>query len=199
MNLKTKNNIKKKIVNMFGAFSYLAITLQWLWLIALYLNVIKDVLIANTPKVTQPIVHTSSTSSAPPSLTVIVLGTIVTILAISVIIFFIVKAPKAIVKTATKVVNNTAESVAPVVLHMQHKEDTSINHKEITIKLRLVTKIMLIMLPLVAALISEVTKNPLFSAHITTYMSLMLAGTSTLLFLLQYFITTLLKVKRTEL
>jgi hypothetical protein len=195
MNLKTKNSIKKKFVNMCGFFGYLAIALQWLWAVVLYLNVIKDVLIANTPKVTQPIVHAPSTSTSPPSLIMIVLGAIVTLLAILIIIFFIVKAPKAIVKTATKVVNNTAESVVPIVLHIQHKDDTTTNHKKTSLTLRLVMKIMLIMLPLIAALISEITKNPLYSTYITTYVSLVLAGISTLLLTVQYFIITLLKVK----
>jgi hypothetical protein len=199
MHQKTKNSIKKKIVNMFGAFSYLAVTLQWLWVIALYLNVIKDVLIANTPKVTHPIMHAPSTVSSPPSPIVIVLGAVVTLLAIAMMIFFIVKVPKAIVKTTTRVVNNTAESIVPVVLHIQHKQDTTSNHRKTTFNLRMVIKILLIMLPLVAAFISEVTKNPLYSAHITTYVSLVLAGLSTLLFTVQYFIAKLLKVKRTEL
>jgi hypothetical protein len=200
MHIKTKNGIKRKFVNMFGAFGYLAITIQWLWAIALYLNVIKDVLIANTPKGARPVQQVvTSTSNTPLNPIVYILGILITVMAVGMIIYFLVKAPKAIVKTASKVVSDTAESVVPVVLHIQHKKDTQINHTKVNRHVRLLIKCFLLIIPLIAAFISELTQTPLYSSEMTTYSSLILAGLSIVLFGIQYAMAQLLHVKRSNL
>lgn len=55
------------------------------------------------------------------------------------------------------------------------------------------------MLPLIAAFISEMTKSPLYSAQITTYLSLFFAAITTILFIAQYIAARLLKVNKTDL
>ena len=197
MHKKTKTSIQTNIVNIFGALGYIACTVQWLWGVILYSSVLKSYLTSITPvidtPVAQPIVSTGDGNS---SIIFLIFGAVVTILVIALIVYLVIKTPSTIVKTAVKVVHETAETITPVVLHIERKQDTVINHKKTATNIRLILKIFLILIPFVASILSQFVAVPLFSSTVIFYSSTALLSATVLLFIVQSMLGTLLKVEQ---
>lgn len=185
---------------MFGAFGYLACAVQWLWGVILYSNSLQSYLTSVTPKVEKPIVHYSTNAvDANTSLLFLVLGSIVTVVIIGLSIYFVVKTPSAIVKTATKVVHETAETIAPVVLRIEHKSETPKNHRKVVLNIRLFLKIILILIPFVASVLSIKNNVPVFGYELVVYSSVALLSLTVVLFATQYLLGAIFKVNKKEL
>jgi hypothetical protein len=195
---KIKSNFKINFVKLLGAFGYLACAVQWLWALVLYSNSLKSYLTSITPVVEKPVVHQSANinvTDGGSNILFLVLGTIVTVSVIGLSIYLAIKTPTTIVKTAKKVVYETAETVTPVVLHIQHKEETVRNKRKVSFSIRMIVKIILITLPFIGALTSQLTPNPLFSGSFILLSSVVLLGISAAFFILQYVTASLFRMK----
>jgi hypothetical protein len=192
-----KTNMKTNVANIFGALGYLACATQWLWGVLLYSNGLQSYLTSITPKVEKPVVHYSASAvDVNTSLLFLVFGAIVTIIIIGLSIYFVVKTPSAIVKTATHVVHHTAETITPAILHMEHKKDTPTNHKKVAVIIKLILKAMLVVIPFVGSVLSSYTAMPLFSHSTVLYSSAGLLVITVVLFTVQYLVGIALKVNK---
>lgn len=192
---KTKTVLKTNVVNLFAALGYLSCTVQWLWVLLLYSNVLQSYLRSVTPEVQKPVIETPTiVVNGFASSLFLVLGTILSIAVIVVFIYLAIRTPKFIAKTATKVVQNTAETIAPAVLRIERKADTPKNRKKIVINLKLLIKLLVILVPFVGSIVSIYTNNPIYTSTVVLYSSSMLLAVTLLLFFIQYILARLLKV-----
>lgn len=200
MNEINKTDFKTKITNLFGAFGYLFCSLQWLWAILLYFSLIDslftfvktnniDVVIDKTPAVTNP----------SSNISLIIFSAVIIIVMLVLTACVIVKIPSTIVKTSKKVVNETAESITPLLLKAQHRKDTKKRHLKLSSRLVLAIKITILAVPLVLSLLSRFLNNQMVDYSVAVFVSLWLACFVAVSFCLQYFIARLLKVNRKEL
>lgn len=194
--------MKKSLTNFFGTLGYIACVAQWLWALTLYSNVLLPFLhsVTPAPKSTPVIIHHAASATNMVSMVALfVIGSIITIGIIALCIWLIIKTPSTITKTASKVVHETAETIAPIVLHVQHKKDTVINHKKTTSTIRLVVKLLFIIIPFVAAILSQLTSKPLFNGTVIVCSGLVFAGISLLFFGIQHLLQIALKTdKKTD-
>jgi len=113
--------------------------------------------------------------------------------------YIIVKIPSTIVKTTKKALHNTAENVTPLVLRIQHKKDTKKNHINLTPRLVLILKIILIIAPLILSFTSKFVDKQMFDFYIAMLISLWLACASIVFFAFQYILAVILSTKRQDL
>ncbi|CAN5410646.1 hypothetical protein BH10PAT4_BH10PAT4_4100 [soil metagenome] len=195
MHKKTKTSIQTNIVNIFGALGYLACTVQWLWGLILYSTLLQSYLTSITPVVITPVAQpVASTVDGNFSIIFLIFGIIVTVLVIALTIYLVIKTPSTIVKSAVKIVHETAETITPAVLHIERKQDTVINHKNTATNIRLILKTAIVAIPFVASILSQLTLEPLFSSTVIVYSSVALLSLTVLLFVIQSMLGTILKV-----
>lgn len=205
MSKGTKTNLKKNIVNFFGALGYLLCSLQWLFVVVVYSNFIKELLVADRTVVEQHVpqpsplavsVHTDS------NLALIILIAVIVVGVVALSAYLLIKIPKTIVTTSTKVVHVAAEHAAPVVLRMQHvqeREQTPKRLRRVTSYLIATLKVLFIAAPLILAFCGQFTSNQALNFTMTMYGSIALAGATTLFFILQFVLARILRVPRQDL
>lgn len=200
MNAEAKPNFKKHIANFFGAIGYLVCSLQWLWMIMLYFSLIKALMLLISPSADSPVVKPSpATVDLSSNTPLMIVAAIIVIIMVVLTIYIIVKMPSIIAKTGKKIVHTTANSATPIVLHIQHKKDTTRNHKKLTLRLILAIKIILITVPIILAFTSQFIEKQMIDFSIAIYVSLFLACSSIISFAIQYFLARLLSVSRQDL
>lgn len=200
MNIKAKTNLKKNIVNFFGAFGYLSCAMQWLWAIALNFILIKALASLISPTPNRPIINKAPVvANSSPDIFVIVFGIIITVTIVLLTIYILIKIPSTIVKTSKNVVHKTAENITPIVLQVQHKKDSKRNRIKLSFRIILFIKAMLVVIPLIFSFTSQFTEKQMIDFHISIQLGLWLAGFSVIFFAFQYILANLLLVKKQDL
>lgn len=201
---KSKYGVKKNIANLFGGFGYLSLSLQWVWVIILQISFIKGlvVLVApgidTTPPPPSPAVEPSVSTSGGSPEALVVLGVIVTIAIIILSVYILTKIPSTVVKTSHKVVQETAEHVAPAILRVQHVESTPVKVKGLTFKLVIIIKSLLIVVGAALPLTSQFAAEPVVEFSAAVYVGLALASATIFFFGMQYILVRVLSVKRQD-
>lgn len=197
MKLTTKKRIRKNVTNLFGAFGYFFVALQWLMLVVVYFGFIKSLPMPSTDNQIEPqtVIFIPEASVNVPGM---MFAGIVTIAAMALSIYVFIKMPLSMIKTGKKAVHVVAEETTPVVLRVQHKKDTKKNRKLLTLRVVLIMKIILILIPVGLSYASKYLKEPSLDFLSTMHVGLYLAGLSVLAFGLQYLFAKLLSVKITE-
>lgn len=199
MTKKHTLTIKRKFVNFFGGLGYLVSVFEWVFTIIIYTSVIKVFLTYITPVATKPVVSSpSAVFDIRSSLPVMIIAGIVTVFFIVLSLYVFIKTPSKIVKTTKDVVHHSAETIAPVVMHVQHIPDTQQNHKKAVFNVSLFIKISIIIVPIILCYFSQFTEKHAISFSNTMYACLFLAGVSGLAFTLQYVLARVLSVKRQD-
>lgn len=204
MNAKSKNNLKKTVVNLFGMIGYFCCSLQWFWAILLYFSLILDVsqfFISNSDN--QAVVETVevvpvSVIDLSPSLFTVLITALVVVAVSLLSIYILYKIPSTIARVGERVVHKSANSIAPVVLQVQHKKHNEKNKLKLTPKLILVMKLALVIVPIVAAFISKSLEYQLLDFEIVLFVSLWLAVASLVMFCSQYLLSRFLHIKAKE-
>lgn len=186
MDNNRKSNFKQKFLNFFGSLGYLFCVMQWLWAILLYYNYIIGVVTFITPSPVTEIVANTPVVGQTPNPLFFIFGSIILITMVAVTIYVIVKMPSIVAKTSQKFVHKSADSVAPVLLHMQKKKNTKRNKIKLTFGLVLIIKISLLIIPVVASFLSQFIEHQTFDFGIAMYVSFFLAGLSLISFSIQY-------------
>lgn len=195
MHKKIKTALTINIVNLFGGLGYISCAVQWLWGVLLYSNVIQTYIRSVTPVVEKPVIEAPTIVIDGAAETLfLILGTILSIAVIVLFIYLAIKTPTTIVKTATKVVENAAESVVPTILRIEKKADTPTNRKHVVVNVKLLIKCIFVVVPFIGSLISLSTHDPVFSATVVLYSSSILLLFTTVLFAIQYVLAKALKV-----
>ena len=196
------DNIKKGVTNLFGAFGYLACSMQWLWAIALNFSLVKSLALfvspnANNP-VVEPTVEAVSYGNSGPNVLLIFIGIIFVVIMVALTIFILIKMPSTIVNAGKKVVHGAAENVTPLVLRAQHKKDNKKNHKKLSSQLVIILKIVLVVIPLVLAYTSKFTESKIFDFNIAMIVAIWMAGSSVIFFAVQYLLAKLFEIKKQD-
>lgn len=199
MKAKTKNNIKRKAANFFGAFGYFFCSLLWFWVVIIYFSVIKAFALFFSPTVNNHVVKpVAATSSAPGPLSIVVV-VIVTVIMVLLTLYIIIKIPSTLAKASKKVVHQAAENATPLVLQVQHKKNTKKNHIKLTSGLIILMKVVLILIPVILTITSQFLQQQTLDFYIAMYVSVWLASFGVVFFGLQYLLASVLSVKHQDL
>ena len=203
MTEEVKNNIKKGVANLFGAFGYLACSMQWLWAVALNFSLVKSLALFVNPNTTNPVAEPTvvavSSGNSAPNVLLIFIGIIFVVIMVALTIFILIKMPSTIVNTGKKVVHGAAENVTPLILRAQHKKDNKQNRKKLSSTLIIILKIILVIIPLILACASKFTNSQMFDFDIAMIVAVWLAGSSMIFFVAQYLLAKLFEIKKQDL
>jgi hypothetical protein len=201
MSAHIRTTFKRRLANFFGGLGYLFCSLQWLAAILIYSSFIKAVLSSFSPAATKPVpiapimpITIDLASNVP----LMIVSVIITLAVVVLSIYVFVKIPSTIVKTSKNVVHEVAETAAPVVLRIQHVQDTKQNHKKVTLRITIVIKALAIVVPLVLSFCSQFTTNQALSFDVAMYLSILFAGLAVISFVVQYSLAGLLSVKHQD-
>lgn len=199
---EVKNNIKKGVANFFGAFGYLACSMQWLWAVALNFSLVKSLILFVSPDANNPVVKSTVTAASSvdsgPNVLLMFIGIIFVIIMVGLTIFILIKMPSTIVNAGKKVVHGAAENVTPLVLRAQHKKDNKKNHKKLSSRLVIILKILLVIIPLILAFTSKFMESQMFDFNIAMIVAVWLAGSSVIFFVVQYLFAKLFEIKKQD-
>ena len=201
--MEIKNGLRKNITNFFGALGYLSCSIQWLWAVVVnfsLLEILVEFLKSNAGEQTIQTTNLNDYSSLSSDSNIIfmVFAAMITLFMIIFTLYVIIKIPSAIVKTSKKIVQETAESAAPVVLKIQHQKDTKKAHKKLTFRLILIIKTALIIVPVVLAFISQFAQKQMFDYSFSIYIGLWLALFSAIFFAFQYCLAKFMSVDKKD-
>lgn len=197
MSLSSKTKIK--FANFFGALGYFLCCMQWLLAVVIYSSFIKSTLTSFTPVVQKSVqtrpVPINLATNVPVMVVVLLFAVSVIILAV----YVFMKIPSAVAKTSKKIVHEVAESSVPIVLHAQHLPQTKQNERKVIFRMTVLIKVLIILLPIIAAYCSQFIASQVLQFSVSMYLSLLLAACTTVFFLLQYVVARLLSVVKQEL
>ena len=199
MTVEAKYNCRKNISNIFGALGYFACLMQWFWATILYISFLKSVVLFISPETNNVVTKTNTVVNYGSNTPSIIFAVIVTILVLILTIYVLIKMPSTVLKTSKKVVAETAESVAPIVLKVQHKKDTKKNHIKLTSQIVLVIKIVLVIIPIILSFMSKLLKTQMFDFNIVMFVGVWLAAFTLIFFAFQYLIAKFLAVRNQDL
>jgi hypothetical protein len=131
-----------------------------------------------------------------------IIAVLVTIAFIGLSIYMFIKIPKTIVKTGNKVVHTSAETVAPVVMRIQHIDEPARHPKKLkflTGRLVIIMKMVIIIIPLTISLCAQLAGQTTVDFNIVVNASLWLAGLAIVFFVVQYSLAKVLSVKQEDL
>jgi hypothetical protein len=198
MNIKTKNILKRKFVNFFGAGGYFLNSLQWLWVVLLYSGLITEIAKTMGNKQSDQVVQSTQVIDVSQNIPMLIITAGITIAMILLSIYIILKIPSSLVKTSKKVVRSSADNATNLILQAQ-KKDTKKNHMILTPLVIIVMKILLIIIPVILVFTSQFIEKQIFDFYISIYIGGLLACFSLLFFVFQYLIAGILSVKNRDL
>lgn len=192
-------NRKKNVSNIFGALGYFACLMQWFWVVIIYSSLLKSAVLLVSPDADKVATRTDAVVGSGVSMPSVIFAVIVTIVVLALTIYVLIKMPSAVLKTSKKIVNETAETVAPIVLKVQHKKDTKKNHIKLTARIVIIIKTVLLVIPIVLAFLSQLLKTQMFGFNIVMFIGIWLAAFTVTFFIFQYLIAKFLLVKNQDL
>ncbi len=185
-------NIQKTVVTALGAFGYISLLLQWLWLVGLYLPMLMRselrALFIPEPDKTE-ITHTIAIGG--PDILWLIIGIGVTAIVLVVTVIALARLPMAIAKTGNKASEAVAEAALPIITHRQPLPPKK--RRRLTARLIGYAKICFALLPLLGLIGLLFTAFDL-SSDIVIFLSVFLALGTTIWFTLQYVVAKLLHV-----
>lgn len=200
MNKTKQKSIAKVVSNIFGVFGYLICSMQWLWFVLLYFSLIdgaSSFFISQNSN--QSISNIQSTTNNSPDIFAVIFMGIIIVLMVALTVYCLIKIPLTIVKSGSKVVNETAENLAPIILNVQKKKDTKNRRFKLSVKLAIIVKSSLIILPLILSLSSKLLGKQMVPYEIAFYASIWLFGLSLASFVVQYLFAKIFDVSYKEL
>lgn len=165
----------------------------------LYFSVIQSMAILLAPSHTgKSVAQAPHFTFTPPSSLEIIILVVVVIIMLAVTLYALVKVPLSVAKTSNRVVHKTAESIAPIILKAQHREDTEKVRLKLTSKLLLFVKLLLIVVPLALTVASGFLEKQPLSYSIIMTVGYGLAAACIVLFVVQYSLASWLHVNRSD-
>lgn len=119
---------------------------------------------------------------------------VVTIVMVLVTLYALAKIPMSVAKTGGKFVHKTTDALAPIVIKTQHKQDTQRNRMKVAPKVLIFIKLLLIAIPVVLAVLSELFGSLPIDHSIAVVVSCGMGGVSVLFFTIQYLLAATLRV-----
>jgi len=165
----------------------------------LYFTVIKSTVLLVSPSIEKPVVQQPVHHVTLPGPLEISLFIIVIVLMIAITIYAFIKIPTTLIKASDKAIHKTAQITTPTVMKTLHQKNTSKNRLVFSTRLILVAKLLLILIPVIAAAISDTIIKQSLDHAVAMAVAYTLAGISVLFFILQYSLAYLLRVNSSQL
>lgn len=197
MKIKTKYNIKKITANFFGALGYLSCCLQWVWVLVLYFDRYKDVLI-NLSKTDDYVGYDSVATFPIPEKIMAIAGIIIVILVVCMTVYVLFKMPSAIINTGKKFVRKSAEATSSAVIKAVNKKPTKKLRIKLTYEIAIAFKVVLVIIPLIFIYIYQFFDNQRIDYQIVEVLGYSLLWLSAVAFCLQYLMIKLLSVDKSD-
>jgi hypothetical protein len=137
--------------NIFGGLGYASCLLQWLWVTLLYF----PLLLKNDAFKTMVIPEKSIQTTAPliqftmPPLIALIVGGIITLFVIGATIYVLARTPIAIARGGKKITHTPADALVPIITH--RKKVSAKKRRQLTSKLIVGIKLLLVILPLLVS------------------------------------------------
>ncbi len=187
MQPQNKSDYKQKITNFFGAVGYIACFLGWIWAIIQYISYILPLL---EPSGKVPEVIAKNPENAP----IPILGLVITGVMIAVSIIVIFKVTAKISTSGKKFVQATADRAAPFIIKSMHKRVTKKAKLQLSAKLKLILKIIIIAVPIVLSAFSIFLKKQTLDYSVIMAISAVLAILAMALFAIEYVLAKIFKI-----
>lgn len=180
------------LANTFGTFGYITCILLWMWVAILYLPVILDN--NQVKELLIPAGKQAAPAPAPVALSpvIIVFALAVTVVIMVVTVFVLLRLPVTIARTGKAVTTKAADSITPLVTHgrpLPPKEK-----RRLTVQLIKLIKLLLVIIPVAAALFSTFVPLAL-PFGLIALVSAILAALAVFWFSAQYISADMLGVK----
>lgn len=200
---KTKEQINRrnvKAANVFGAFLYFNVIIQWFIAIALFIPVIIGFLNAMPRNVVveEPTSH-ASTQSADPTLFTFLGASLLIVVILGLTIYTLAKMPAAVAKTGRDVVKKSSTVVTTSVIKATKKRDGKRVRERLTPLVAFYIKLLLVVGPVLLTILAGALGVDDLSPLIALFLSAALAFWSMLLMLMQYGTARRLAVKPVDL
>ncbi len=178
------------IANTFGSFGYISILFQWLWsfLILAYplLSSRPDFLFL--PPTQPTLTHDMTPTPVSPFLVVIAIAATIAILGVT--LATVASLPKNIGKKGAELTRHTTAAMLPAVTH--HKKLTKKKRIQLSYRIVLTIKLMLVTLPLIVLLFGQSLEN--IAAEVVWAMAIFCALCSLIYFALQQLLARFLYI-----
>jgi len=198
---KSKTKIKVGVTNFLGFGGYFFSALQWFWVVVLYSSLIEGLAKSITPASepqqvqVQPVIVVSA---GPPSVLQIIFTFAVVVVMIALTVYVIWKMPSIFAKTGKKLVHDTADTFAPVVLRVQNKPITKKNRYKLSSSIVILMKIIIVVLPIILTFSSIFLEKQIVEYYIAIIITIWLASFSIVFFVAQYLVISLFRIKKPE-
>lgn len=181
------------LANTFGTLGYLSCLLQWLFVSLLYLPLLLDNKQLKSFLLPEPVQQpTRVITTSEPSVFLIIVAIVFTVLMLLFTIYLVLRAPFAIARTGKNITKKTAEAIVPLVVH--HRPLSPTKKRLLTVRLIKIIKLVLVVVPLLISL-SALFVSLTLSQDITLFVGASLAIGSVIWFSLQYLSAWALKVR----
>lgn len=191
---KTRRVWPRKVVNLFGGIAYMVVIFQWVIAGAFFIPSFEQLQLAPKQAPVTTAVETSATPDGPTLFTFIGVAVIVLVM-LMVTIYVIAKLPATLARSGRKVVHKSSSALTGVVIKATKKKDTKKLRDKLTPKIILYLKLVVVILPLVLAYLSQFQSEPLIEPALALYISALLADMSIFFFIVQYVFARILQVK----
>ncbi|MGB4768571.1 MAG: hypothetical protein WBP22_04905 [Candidatus Saccharimonas sp.] len=183
------------IANTFGSFGYISVLFQWLWtfLILAYplLSSRPDFLFLPSSEPT--FTHDTTPAPASPFLVIIAIAATIAILGVTVVA--VARLPKNVGKKGATLTRNTTAAVLPAITH--HKKLTKKKRVQLSYRIVLVIKLLLVTLPLVALLFGQPLEK--ITPEVVWAMAFFCAACSISYFLVQHLLARFMRISNEKL
>ena len=175
----TKKRIRGVFSQTFLALAYMAVTLQWLWVLTIGLPPLIETGIFESfspPKQTEQPVAPEMNGLSP--ILAVVAG-IITLVFLSITIIVLIKLPKTISNTGSTLVHKATEAVIPVITH--HQKIPAKKKRELSHRIMIVFQLALVAIPLTASFFLPPLQT--ITSQIITTLAIWLAAFSLICFI----------------
>lgn len=182
-----------------GGTAYVFCLLGWFWSTILYLPYLQSILDKFESYYPDAVKETGvPIQSSETNVTLAIVGMVITITMICLTIFILARIPITLAKAGRKITHEPAEIIAPLVTRYQHKKNSSKRQRIIAYRLTMAFKILLITLPVILTISSQLVDQPL-DITISIIISSSLGTVAGIFFVIQMLLANLWKLDRKEL
>ena len=178
----TKKRIRRLFAQLFLAIAYIAVTLQWLWVLTIGLPPLVETGVFDSfsshRQAEQPV---ASTAAGPSPFLAVVAG-VITLLFLAITIIVLIKLPKTISHTGETLVHKASEVVIPVITH--HKKIPAKKQRVLSQRVMMGAQLTLVVIPLLISFFLPPIQT--ITSQIITTLAIWLAGISIICFVISW-------------
>ena len=142
----TKKRIRRIVAQIFLAVAYVAVTLQWLWVLTIGLPPLIETGVFDSFSPPKQVEQPAPGQTAEPSPVLMVVAGVITLVFLAITIIVLIKLPKAISHTGDALVHKATIAVVPVITH--HKKLPAKKQRVLSRQITIGVQLTLVAVPL---------------------------------------------------